>query len=139
MPAKPFLDSNILIYLYSETETEKAQQALVCAQANNAWISTQVLNEVSNVLRRKRKLPYTDVLRVIQELRNNFFVHTVTPDTIEQALQLGERYGYSYFDSLMLASALEQGCDVLYSEDLQHGQKIADAFTIQNTFISGDY
>ncbi|HMT92492.1 hypothetical protein [uncultured Thiothrix sp.] len=47
MPAKFFLDSNVLIYLYSEDEPEKATLALKCAQQPDAWISTQVLNEVS--------------------------------------------------------------------------------------------
>lgn len=136
MPAKAFLDTNVLIYLYSEDESEKANLALQCAQEPGAWISTQVLNEVSNVMRRKQKLTYPDILNVVLELQNNFQVATVTPRTIEQALLLGERYRYSYFDSLMLASALEQGCAVLYSEDMQNGQVIEGSMTIINPFES---
>ena len=134
MPAKVFLDSNVLIYVYSEDESEKAELALQCAQEPDAWISTQVLNEVSNVLRRKKKQAYTDILNVIHELQSNFQVTTVTTQTIEQALLLGERYRYSYFDSLMLASALEQGCTVLYSEDMQHGQIIEGLLRIVDPF-----
>lgn len=135
MPAKVFLDSNVLIYLYSEDEAEKAARALQCAQELDAWISTQVLNEVSNVLRRKQKLDYSAILSVIHELQSNFQVSTVTIQTIEQALLLGERYRYSYFDSLMLASALEQGCTVLYSEDMQHGQIIDGLLRIVDPFV----
>ena len=135
MPAKVFLDSNVLIYLYSEDEAEKAARALQCAQELDAWISTQVLNEVSNVLRRKQKLDYSAILSVIHELQSNFQVSTVTIQTIEQALVLGERYRYSYFDSLMLASALEQGCTVLYSEDMQHGQIIDGLLRIVDPFV----
>ena len=136
MPAKVFLDSNILIYLYSEDESEKADLAQQCAQAPDAWISTQVLNEVSNVLSRKQKQAYPDILNVIQELQSNFQVTTVTTQTIEQALLLGERYRYSYFDSLMLASALEQGCTLLYSEDMQHGQIIESVLRITDPFAA---
>lgn len=91
MPAKVFLDSNVLIYVYSEDESEKATLALQCAQEPDAWISTQVLNEVSNVLRRKQKQAYADILNVIHELQSNFQITTVTTKTIEQALLLGER------------------------------------------------
>lgn len=134
MPVKVFLDSNVLIYLYSEDESEKAYLAQQCAQEPDAWISTQVLNEVSNVLRRKQKQTYPAILKVIQELQGNFQVTTVTTQTIEQALLLGERYRYSYFDSLMLASALEQGCSLLYSEDMQHGQVIEGVLQIVDPF-----
>lgn len=135
MPAWVFIDSNVLIYLYSEDEPEKAALALKCAQQPDAWISTQALNEVSNVLRRKQKLTYADILLVIGELKNNFQITTVSLPTIEQALLLGERYGYSYFDSLMLASALEQGCNVVYSEDMQHGQVVENLLRIINPFM----
>lgn len=134
MSARVFLDSNVLIYLYSEDEPAKAALALKSAQEPDAWISTQVLNEVSNVLRRKQQQAYWDILNVIHELQRNFQITTVTSQTIEQALLLGERYGYSYFDSLMLASALEQGCNVLYSEDLQHGQILEGGLRIIDPF-----
>jgi predicted nucleic acid-binding protein len=134
MPAKVFLDSNVLLYLYSEDEPEKAALALQCAQEPDAWISTQVLNEISNVLRRKQQQAYPDILNVLHELQSNFQVITVTTHTIEQALFLGERYRYSYFDSLMLASALEQGCTILYTEDMQHGQMIENTLHIINPF-----
>lgn len=134
MLARVFLDSNVLIYLYSEDEPEKAALALQSAQASDAWISTQVLNEVSNVLCRKQQQAYLDILNVIHELQRNFQITTVTSQTIEQALVLGEHYGYSYFDSLMLASALEQGCSILYSEDMQHGQILEGGLRIIDPF-----
>jgi len=134
MQDKVFLDSNVLIYLYSEDEPEKANLALKCAQEPNVWISTQVLNEVSNVMYRKQKLAYAEILKVVQELQSNFQVTTVTTRTIEQALLLGERYRYSYFDCLMLASSLEQGCVRLYSEDMQHEQIIEGSLRIVNPF-----
>lgn len=77
MPDKAFLDTNVLIYLYSEDEPEKAALALHYAQNPDTWISTQVLNEVCNVLRRKQKLAYADILNVVQELQTHFSVATV--------------------------------------------------------------
>ena len=136
MPAKAFLDSNIVIYLYSEDESDKAELALQCAQQPEVWISTQVLNKVSNVLRRKQQQSYSAIFKVVQELQANFQVTTVTTRTIEQALLLGERYHYSYFDSLMLASALETSCTVLYSEDMQHGQLIEGLVRIVDPFAA---
>lgn len=86
------------------------------------------------MLRRKQKQNYSDIINVIRELWNNFQVTTVTPQIIEQAFLLGERYRYSYFNSLMLANALEQGCSILYSEDMQHGQVIKNGLRIVNPF-----
>jgi len=132
-----FLDTNILIYLYSSTEPDKrklAQQCLSDSTANN-WISTQVLNELNNVLHRKFAVPYDEILSVVNELGNYFQVTLVSTETIRQALILGERYHYSYFDNLMLASALERGCRTLYSEDMQHGQQINGNLEIINPFM----
>jgi predicted nucleic acid-binding protein len=129
-----FLDTNILVYLYSETEPEKAKIAKQCAEHQNVWISTQVLNELSNVLHRKFSIPYLDILAVIQELEIDFLLATISHKTIKQALLLGDRYRYSYFDSLMLASSLEQGCTTIYTEDMQHNQEIESQLVIRNPF-----
>lgn len=131
-----FLDTSILVYLYSETEPEKSKIAKQCTENQNAWISTQVLNELSNVLHRKFAMPYLEILSVIQELENAFLLATITHKTIKQALLLGDRYRYSYFDSLMLASSLEQGCTTIYTEDMQHSQKIESQLIIHNPFAS---
>ena len=56
---------------------------------------------------------------------------------VESAWTLMERYRFSYFDSLILASALATGCQILYSEDLQHGQAIDGRLTIVNPFLPG--
>lgn len=137
MKDKVFLDTNILIYSYSSTELEKQKLARQCINGSieKAWISTQVLNELNNVLYRKFTLPYDKILLVMNELSEFFQITLVSPETIRQALILGDRYQYSYFDNLMLASALEQGCHIIYSEDMQHGQKILGQLKIINPFI----
>ncbi|NCQ97900.1 PIN domain-containing protein [Microcystis aeruginosa] len=134
MPDKVFIDTNVLIYGYSEDEPDKRQQAIDCVRSGEAWISTQVLNETINVLKRKFSLSYSQIREAVQELSEGFPIVLVSVNTIEMALNLAERYQYSYFDSLILASALEAGCQILYSEDLQDGQRIENQLTIINPF-----
>jgi predicted nucleic acid-binding protein len=61
-------------------------------------------------------------------------MHPITPATILAALTVAERYGFSHYDSLIVATALEAGCSTLYSEDMQHGQLIDNRLTIINPF-----
>jgi predicted nucleic acid-binding protein len=56
-------------------------------------------------------------------------------DTVKKCLSLKKKYFYSYWDSLILASSLESGCTVVYSEDMQHGQVIEQTLTIMNPFF----
>ncbi|PSR19064.1 DNA-binding protein [filamentous cyanobacterium CCP3] len=134
MSAKVFLDTNVVIYCYSQDEPEKQQAARECAQADQSWISTQVLNETVNTLRRKFSLDYSQIGAVVGELNQQSQLAVVSLGTIRKALDIAQRYQYSYFDSLMIASALEVGCDRLYSEDLQDGQKVDNMLTIINPF-----
>lgn len=134
MSAKVFLDTNVIIYGYSQDEPEKQKAACECAQAQESWISTQVFNETINILKRKFSLDYHQITAVVDELSQQHQLAIVSLDTIRKALDIAQRYQYSYFDSLMIASALEVGCDHLYSEDLQDGQKIDNILTISNPF-----
>lgn len=135
MPGKTFIDSNVAIYVYSEDEAEKKGLAESLLRGGaRPWISTQVLSELANVLRRKFKLDYPDIAAAVAEVRAACDVHVVTPETIALALQLGTRYGHSYYDSLILAAALECGADSLVSEDMQHGLMIESRLTLKNPF-----
>jgi len=134
MPDKVFIDTNVLIYAYSEDEPDKRQRVIDCVRSGEAWISTQVLNETINVLKRKFSLSYSQIREAVQELSEGFPIVLVSVNTIEMALNLAERYQYSYFDSLILASALEARCQILYSEDLHDGQRIENQLTIINPF-----
>ncbi len=104
MPDKVFIDTNVLIYGYSEDEPDKRQQAIDCVRSGEAWISTQVLNETINVLKRKFSLSYSQIREAVQELSEGFPIVLVSVNTIEMALNLAERYQYSYFDSLIITS-----------------------------------
>ncbi|MDD2914043.1 MAG: PIN domain-containing protein [Gallionella sp.] len=134
MSAKTFLDTNIVVYLYSGDEPEKRAAALALIEQNNTVVSTQVLSELANTLSRKFGLSYDVVAQAVTEVRYACTVVPVMPDTIAQALGLAQKYRYSYYDSLILAAALSAGCGTLATEDMQHGQFIEGALTIRNPF-----
>ena len=135
MSGNVFFDTNVLIYLYSIDEPEKQQAALkIIEQSENRWISTQVLSELSNTLRKKFKLEYDTIANVLIEIQSSFQIITVQSSTIEHALHLAQTYRYSYYDSLILAASLEINCQFLYSEDMQHQQVIDQNLTIVNPF-----
>ncbi|MDO8465487.1 MAG: PIN domain-containing protein [Gallionella sp.] len=134
MSAKTFLDTNIVVYLYSGDEPEKRAAALALIEQNNTVISTQVLSELANTLSRKFGLTFDVVAQAVAEVRDACTVVPVMPETITQALALAQKYRYSYYDSLILAAALSTGCETLSTEDMQHGQVIEGALTIRNPF-----
>lgn len=135
MLGSSFIDTNVVLYLYSEDEPEKrAAAAAVVRGGERVWISTQVLSEMANVLRRKFKLDYPDIAAAVAEIGAACNVHVVTSNTVMLALSLGERYRHSYFDSLILAAALECGCDTLASEDMQNGLVVESMLTVRNPF-----
>jgi len=134
MSDKIFIDTNVLIYVYSQDEPVKREKAIACTRQPEVWISTQVLNETVNILRRKFYQSYPNIRVILTELTNHFKIATISTQTIHNALIIAECYQYSYFDSLMLASALEIGCDRLFTEDLQHQQVINDNLLIINPF-----
>lgn len=103
-------------------------------QRHDVVISTQVLNEFTNVLSKKFKTPWPDILKTIAEITDSSSVSVVTIDTVKHAINLAGRYKFSYYDSLILASALENDCERLYSEDLAHLQVVGGVLQIINPF-----
>lgn len=135
MSDKCFLDTNIIIYAYSHDEPNKQWVAKNLFKQNNPVISTQVLGEFSNVLRKKFHCEYTKIAKAIIQITNICQVVTVTPDRVIKALSLADKYGYHFYDCLILATALAEHCVRVYSEDLQHKQLIEATLMIQNPFL----
>jgi len=127
-----FLDSNVMIYAYFKQDKKK-QRISKQLISQNAIISTQVLQELSNTLHRKMGVYYSIVCSILQECLKNCDLNTNTSDTVFLALDIAERYGFSFYDSLIVAAALESKCTTLYSEDMQHNQHI-ETITIKNPF-----
>jgi predicted nucleic acid-binding protein len=107
MSDRIFFDTNVLVYCYTETEPNKKSVAVEFAQSPDAWISTQVLQELSNTLRRKFGKEWTEVVGTLEEVCQNFEVFTNLPDTLRDAIRIADKYGYSLYDSLILSSALQ--------------------------------
>jgi predicted nucleic acid-binding protein len=128
-----FFDTSVLLYLLSEdsSKADRAEELL----AEHGKISVQVLNEFAVVALRKLKMPLRDVREILDTIRAVCSVESITLATHDRGLAINERYGFSMYDSMLVASALIGGVQVLYSEDLQHGQVIDGALRIVNPFL----
>jgi predicted nucleic acid-binding protein len=133
MSDRAFFDTNILVYVVGQTDTRTdTAEALLAAGGN---ISVQVLNELANVSRKKLRMSWEEIdeaLAAIRVLCPSPLPLTI--DTHDTGRRIAAKYGYSIFDGLIAASALEAECDTLYSEDLQDGQTIEGRVTIRNPF-----
>jgi predicted nucleic acid-binding protein len=132
MSARPFLDTNVLIYAFAadDRRSERAE-ALV---AGGGVISVQVLNEFVNVSRRKLARDWPDIERQIEVLRA--LLDPPVPLTIglhEAALACARDHGLAFYDALIVAAADHHGCSTLYTEDMQHGRTFG-SLTIRNPF-----
>jgi len=131
---KVFIDTNVLIYAYSEDEPNKSKLANKIIFSNESVISIQVINELSNILYKKFNLTAPLILKLINELEENLEIVDFNINTIKSAHNIKESYRYSYYDSLIIATALENNCLILYSEDMQHNQTIENQLKIINPF-----
>ena len=127
-----FFDTNVLVYIASG-DTAKADRAEAALAAGGA-ISVQVLNELTNVARRKMQMSWADTHALLTLLRSLLTVHPPTLETHEAGLELAQRYGLSIYDAMIAASALHARCDTLWSEDMQHGMVLEERLRIVNPF-----
>lgn len=130
-----FIDSNIIIYAYSIDEPTKRDIVNNLLNSHEKlFISTQTVNEFINVILRKKMLSKQELPNIIDTLFSVFSVASINQDTIQKAINISNEHHYSYFDSLMIASALENSCSILYSEDMHHEHTI-DKVKIINPFL----
>jgi predicted nucleic acid-binding protein len=130
--ARDFLDSNVLVYAFTtDRRAARARQLL----HDRPVISVQSLNEFSNVARRKLGKDWKWLTETLTEVR--FFcpsILSISVETHDSALRVAERYNYSMFDALIIASAREAGSDTLWSEDMHSGMVIDGRLRIANPF-----
>jgi predicted nucleic acid-binding protein len=134
---KIFFDTNMIVYLHSDTDIHKRDKVRKAFIENERYISSQVLNEFSNVAFKKLHLKASEIDVIVEKLANASFVANIDKTTIHKAIALKDKYAYSYYDSLMIASALECGCSFLYSEDMSDNQ-IIEGLTIKNILSEKD-
>lgn len=128
------VDTNILIYLHEEPATFKSIRAKEIV-AESPVISAQVISEYLNVLKRLLKVPKLRLIEHCIVLADGSEIAAINSNILVKSKELLIRYDFQMFDSIIVASALEANCNVLYSEDLQHNQLIENKLTIVNPFI----
>lgn len=132
-----FLDSNILVYLFDRTDDRKRRIAerLVSQAQERTAISFQVVQETLNVLTSRLRPPMTraDAQGVLDDVLVPIWRVHPSAGLYARGMELREKHGFSFYDSLIVAAALEAGCKRLLTEDLQHGQRIG-ALRIENPF-----
>jgi predicted nucleic acid-binding protein len=130
--AEAFFDTNVVLYLFSgdAAKADRVEDLL----AEGGCVSVQVLNELTNVARRKLGFSWREVFDVSNQIRATCRVAALTVETHARGLEIARRYQFSVYDGMIVASALLSGCKDLYTEDLQHGQVIDKRLTLQNPF-----
>lgn len=132
--ASAFIDSNILLYLLS-ADAGKADVAESVVDAGGT-ISVQVLNEMTNIARRKLNMSWKDTNEVLALVRSLCPVVPLTIETHDRGRLIAQRYGLAVYDAMIVASALLAGCETLYSEDMQNGLVIDRQLRIRNPFAA---
>lgn len=139
MKDKCFLDTNLLIYMYDLNEVLKRD--FIVSFVNkirnevDVIISVQTLGEFFNVVTKKMKYEKKHAIKFCQELREMFPVYEISTENVFHAMNISKQTQFSYWDSLILAMAIDTGCSVLYSEDLSSGQEI-EGLKVVNPFLS---
>jgi predicted nucleic acid-binding protein len=132
MPVKAFADTNVLLYLLS-SDAAKADRAESVIRARPT-VSVQVLNEITNVARRKLAMAWPEVDELIVTVQAHCPVETLTTETHDLGRRLAQRHSLSVYDAMIAASALTADCDTLLSEDMQHGLLIDKRLRVVNPF-----
>ena len=142
MKDKVFIDTNVFVYAYLENPNKKedykkhlkAKELLKSFTIDDVvYISTQVCNEYYSALL-KNKIENADIQNSLYSLVQMVNVASISKDTVLQSFEIKNRYNFSYWDSLILSSALENNCNIIYSEDMQNAQLINGVLRIVNPF-----
>ncbi len=126
-----FFDTNVILYLLDDEP--KADIAAKLLEGRGT-ISVQVLNEVLVNCLRKAGMSWDEAGAFLAGVRFFCDVRDLTPETHDIGQALGARYQLSVYDAMIVAAALQSGCDRIWSEDMQHGLVIEDQLQILNPF-----
>ena len=137
MPARVFLDTNVVVYSFDATAPAKRQRAREILRGSGWFVSWQVVQEFANVALHRFEVPLKagdlkDYLDLVLWPNCGVFP---SGTIFAKALEIHARFQYRLYDSLIVASALAGGASILYSEDLQDGQQVGP-LQIKNPFAS---
>ena len=127
-----FIDTNVLIYAHGAGAKSETARKVILA---GGVISVQVLNEFAVVLCRRFRSEWAEIADALADVRTA--LGPVRPIDVEihlHAVALARSHGFSFYDALIVASALDAGCDTLLTEDLQAGRRV-DGLRIVNPFV----
>jgi len=127
-----FIDTNVFVYLLSADETKSNTAEKVVE--HGGLISVQVLNELTNVARRKISISRDELHELTNTIRSICTVSPMTEDRYDLGVHLAEQYSLSVYDAMIVASAIENNCHFLLSEDMQNGLVVENSLTIKNPF-----
>ena len=122
-PKRPFIDTNIIVYLASgdAMKADRSEEII----GSGGVVSVQILNEYVSVARRKLNLDWADIKEVLAAVQSACDIVPLTVTMQAEAVRLAESHQLNIYDASVIAAALESGCDVLFSEDMQDGQQFA--------------
>lgn len=135
-----FLDTNIAVYCFDGSAARKQETAkeLVTHAASSGMgiVSFQVLQEFCNVASNSKRLnlAHERIMAYVSLVLQPMNCIETSPALLEKALMIRQDYKFAFYDSLIIAAALEAKCTALYSEDMQHGQQIG-LLKIVNPFL----
>ena len=137
---KAFIDTNVFVYAQDNSDEIKTKisQELIAKLflEKKGFISTQVIQEFSNVFLKKSKKPLqpNDVAEIIDDLLVPLLAHTPDGSFYKRAINIYSRYSLSFYDALVVQAAIDLKCDLLYSEDMQNGARY-NGVTVVNPFV----
>lgn len=126
-----FFDTNVILSLLDDGSKCDRAEALL---AQGGTISVQVLNEVMVNCLRKARMSQDEAQEFLQGIRQLCQVRDLDLRTHDVGLALQARYGFSVYDSMIVAAALIAGCEFLWSEDMHDGLLVEDQLRIRNPF-----
>jgi predicted nucleic acid-binding protein len=130
-----FIDSNILLYFTLGTTDEiNALQPVFSDATLDIHISTQVVNEFCNVALKKKMRSVRQIEELVQMFEQTYLIEAISPATTLSALKIQQKHKLGFYDSLIIASAVECGCKILYSQDMHHGLLIEKKTKLLNPF-----
>jgi predicted nucleic acid-binding protein len=138
MTDKIFVDTNVWVYLYLHDDEEKykiAEEYLLKNDPDTVFIITwQIINEVSNTLLRY-KYGESEIRKYIEQLCKTCTIQDFTKEIVLTASSLRGKYSFSFWDSIIVGSALFSECNILISEDMQNGLIVEEKLIIKNIFV----
>jgi predicted nucleic acid-binding protein len=135
-PEPCFVDTNIWLYGFIEAdETDKSKVARELIRACHPVLSVQVINEVCVNLIKKAGFSEGQIQELIKSFYEKYSVVELDQDLLLHASKLRQSYALSFWDSLVISSALIAGVQTLYTEDFQHGQVINQTLRVLNPFV----